>query len=161
VLLAFRAFQRLVASVSNLAGAAIAWQQVRSILMAAGRNAVRSYLPFGPASAPAHMVAGARPSSSAATSANEEALNGSSALPLPGLGAPEDGRTPVLLEAHGLNFSYRDRGLPVLRECDLKIHAGDRIMLEGPSGSGKSTLASMLAGLRTPDSGLLLLSGLD
>jgi ABC-type multidrug transport system fused ATPase/permease subunit len=31
----------------------------------------------------------------------------------------------------------------------------------GPSGSGKSTLAALLAGLRRPDSGLLLFHGLD
>jgi ATP-binding cassette subfamily B protein len=66
-----------------------------------------------------------------------------------------------LLEAHDLDFCYRDRGLPVLRECSLRIYQGDRIILEGPSGGGKSTLASMLTGLRLPDSGLLLLGGLD
>ncbi len=37
----------------------------------------------------------------------------------------------------------------------------DRVLLEGPSGSGKSTLAALLTGLRTPESGLLLLHGLD
>ena len=43
----------------------------------------------------------------------------------------------------------------------MKIWQGDRILLEGPSGGGKSTFASLLAGLRRPDSGLLLLEGLD
>jgi len=33
--------------------------------------------------------------------------------------------------------------------------------LQGPSGGGKSTLASLLTGLRHPQSGLLLLDGLD
>jgi ATP-binding cassette subfamily B protein len=33
--------------------------------------------------------------------------------------------------------------------------------LEGPSGGGKSTLASIITGIREPDSGLLLLRGLD
>jgi len=33
--------------------------------------------------------------------------------------------------------------------------------LEGPSGGGKSTLSSLLTGLRSPESGLLLLRGLD
>ena len=66
-----------------------------------------------------------------------------------------------LLEAHDLNFCYRHRGLPVLRECNLQIRCGDRILLEGPSGGGKSTFASVLAGLQVADSGLLLLHGLD
>ena len=34
-------------------------------------------------------------------------------------------------------------------------------MLEGPSGGGKSTFAAVLAGLRVPESGLLLLGGHD
>ena len=68
---------------------------------------------------------------------------------------------PALLEAHELVFRYRDRGAPVLQGCNLQIHAGDRLLLEGPSGGGKSTLASLLSGLRVPESGLLLLRGLD
>src|SRR5262249_24566493 len=38
---------------------------------------------------------------------------------------------------------------------------GDRLLLEGPSGGGKSTLAALLLGLRQPESGLVLLGGLD
>jgi ATP-binding cassette, subfamily B, bacterial len=49
----------------------------------------------------------------------------------------------------------------VLRDCSLVIRSGERIILEGPSGAGKSTLASILARQRLPDSGLLLLRGLD
>jgi ABC-type bacteriocin/lantibiotic exporter with double-glycine peptidase domain len=41
------------------------------------------------------------------------------------------------------------------------VHAGERLLLEGSSGSGKSTLAALFTGLRTADSGLLLLHGLD
>jgi ATP-binding cassette, subfamily B, bacterial len=68
---------------------------------------------------------------------------------------------PIVLEAHELVFRYRDRGTPVLQGCNLRICAGDRLLLEGPSGGGKSTLASLLNGLRVPESGLLLLRGLD
>src|SRR5262245_35152588 len=67
----------------------------------------------------------------------------------------------VLIEAHDLTFRYRDRGEPALRGCNLRIRAGDRLLLEGDSGGGKSTLASLLTGLRPPESGLLLLGGLD
>jgi ABC-type bacteriocin/lantibiotic exporter with double-glycine peptidase domain len=52
-------------------------------------------------------------------------------------------------------------GTPVLQECSLQMQRGERILLEGPSGGGKSTLASLLTGLRQPESGLLLLGGLD
>jgi len=49
----------------------------------------------------------------------------------------------------------------VLRGCSLTVRSGDRLLLEGASGGGKSTLASLLVGLRVPQSGLLLLRGLD
>lgn len=66
-----------------------------------------------------------------------------------------------LVEAHELTFRYQDRGEPVLRKCSLSLGVGDRILLQGPSGGGKSTLASLLVGMRTPQSGSLLLEGLD
>jgi ATP-binding cassette subfamily B protein len=66
-----------------------------------------------------------------------------------------------VLTARELDFRYRDQGRFVLRECSLQVRKGERLLLEGPSGGGKSTLAALLAGLRTPESGLLLLWGLD
>ena len=75
--------------------------------------------------------------------------------------APGSAGQQCFIEAHDLVFRFRDRGEAVLRGCNLRIHTGDRLLLEGPSGGGKSTLASLLTGLRTPESGLLLLDGLD
>jgi len=69
-------------------------------------------------------------------------------------------REPIV-DAHEIAFGYGDRGEPVLRGCSIRIHDGDRLLLEGPSGGGKSTLAHVLTGLRTPHSGLILLRGLD
>ncbi len=66
-----------------------------------------------------------------------------------------------LLEAQGLVFQHSLRGPPVLRGAHLSISRGDRILLAGPSGAGKSTLSALLAGLRAPASGLLLLGGFD
>jgi ATP-binding cassette subfamily B protein len=67
----------------------------------------------------------------------------------------------VLLEARDLTFRYGDHDEPVVDSCNLTIGRNDCILLEGPSGDGKSTLASLLAGLRKPQSGLLLAGGLD
>ena len=43
----------------------------------------------------------------------------------------------------------------------MYIHRGDRILLEGPSGGGKTTFASLLSGVREPNTGLLMVNGLD
>jgi len=72
-----------------------------------------------------------------------------------------DHEAQPVVEAHDLVFRYRADDEPVLRDCRLQIFSGDRLLLEGASGGGKSTLASLLTGLRRPDSGLLLLNGLD
>ncbi len=66
-----------------------------------------------------------------------------------------------LLDVHDLVFRYRDRGEAILQGASLRVHAGDRLLLEGPSGGGKSTLAALLAGGRVPEAGLLLCNGLD
>jgi ATP-binding cassette subfamily B protein len=66
-----------------------------------------------------------------------------------------------VIDADDVVFRYRDRGEPVLRGCSLEVRSGDRVLLEGPSGGGKSTLVSVLTGLREPESGLILLRGLD
>jgi ATP-binding cassette subfamily B protein len=66
-----------------------------------------------------------------------------------------------MLEAFDLVFSYQGRTEPALERASLRILPGDRFLLEGASGSGKSTLVSLLCGLRLPESGMILLGGLD
>jgi ATP-binding cassette subfamily B protein len=66
-----------------------------------------------------------------------------------------------LIEAREVSYVYPGRQAPAVAHCDFEVNAGDRILIQGPSGGGKSTLAAILAGLRRPDSGLLLLDGLD
>jgi ATP-binding cassette subfamily B protein len=70
-------------------------------------------------------------------------------------------RSEAVMEAHAVTFQYQGRGAPVLCGVDLTIRAGDRLLLRGSSGGGKSTFAALLSGLRAPDTGLLLLGGLD
>jgi ATP-binding cassette subfamily B protein len=81
----------------------------------------------------------------------------------PVLATVAEDRPPAapLLAAHDLRFGYEHRPEAVLQGCTLQIGAGERLLLEGRSGAGKSTLAALLAGLRRPTSGLLLLRGVD
>lgn len=72
---------------------------------------------------------------------------------------PRDGE-PVL-EAVDVSFRHAGRASDVLTGCDLVIRRGDRILMQGTSGSGKSTFASLLTGMQTPRSGLVLARGLD
>ena len=48
-----------------------------------------------------------------------------------------------------------------LRDFSLSIEAGEMVALVGPSGCGKSTCLNMLAGVDRPDSGAVLVLGLD
>ncbi|WP_155121311.1 ABC transporter ATP-binding protein [Bryobacter aggregatus] len=71
------------------------------------------------------------------------------------------GATDTVLDVQELMFTHAGRREPTLQGCSLTIRRGDFLLLEGGSGGGKSTLAAILAGLRPPQAGLLLASGLD
>jgi ATP-binding cassette subfamily B protein len=68
---------------------------------------------------------------------------------------------PLVVDARGLEFVYTPRAQPVLRGATLAIARGERVVLEGASGGGKSTLVSLLAGVREPNSGRILMDGFD
>jgi ATP-binding cassette subfamily B protein len=86
------------------------------------------------------------------------------ALPSAMMPARSDGQSSdnaLVAYAQDLTFRYRSQGEPVLQGCSLSIARNSHLLLEGPSGSGKTTLASILAGLQSPESGLMLMGGLD
>jgi putative ABC transport system ATP-binding protein len=58
---------------------------------------------------------------------------------------------------------YRRGGqdLVVLDGLDLDVAKGDFLALMGPSGSGKSTILNILGGLDEPDSGEVIVEGVD
>ncbi len=57
--------------------------------------------------------------------------------------------------------SKRFGNFQALHPTDLTIETGSLVALLGPSGSGKSTLLRLIAGLETPDSGRIFLTGRD
>jgi lipoprotein-releasing system ATP-binding protein len=55
----------------------------------------------------------------------------------------------------------RYSGRPVLDGIDLRVSAGERLVILGPSGAGKSTLLSVLGGMVPLDGGRFLADGRD
>jgi ATP-binding cassette subfamily B protein len=77
----------------------------------------------------------------------------------------EGGRTPVgrargEITFEDVTFGYDDER-PVLSDVSLTISAGAHAVLVGPSGAGKSTLAALAARFYDPDSGRVLIDGVD
>ncbi|MCE5387994.1 MAG: ABC transporter ATP-binding protein [Acidithiobacillus sp.] len=63
----------------------------------------------------------------------------------------------AILEVESLTL--RLGGKPILQDIQLRIAAGELLLLIGPSGSGKSTLLRAVAGLETVTSGRISLLG--
>lgn len=66
----------------------------------------------------------------------------------------------LVLEATHLSKTYHEGiiQVSVFSEIDFSLYAGEKIAIVGASGSGKSTLLHVLAGLDTPDSGVVRLN---
>ena len=61
----------------------------------------------------------------------------------------------MLLEIKGLNFNYPDK--EIFQSFDLKALPGRILHLNGPSGAGKTTLLHLIAGIQSPQSGVITL----
>jgi subfamily B ATP-binding cassette protein HlyB/CyaB len=60
-----------------------------------------------------------------------------------------------------VTFRYRVDGPEVLHDVSLTVPAGQLVGIVGPSGSGKSTLAKLVQRLYVPESGRVLVDGVD
>ena len=60
-----------------------------------------------------------------------------------------------------VGFRYRVNGPEILSDVSFSIPAGQIVGIVGPSGSGKSTLAKLIQRLYVPESGRVLVDGVD
>src|SRR5262249_40811874 len=60
-----------------------------------------------------------------------------------------------------VSFRYRVDGQGVLHDISFDVPAGQVIGIVGPSGSGKSTFAKLVQRLYVPESGRVLIDGMD
>jgi sulfate transport system ATP-binding protein len=65
----------------------------------------------------------------------------------------------MAIQVRDVNKSFG--ATPVLRDVSVDIASGSLTALLGPSGGGKSTLLRIIAGLESPDTGSVLISGVD
>ncbi len=74
-------------------------------------------------------------------------------------------KSEVLLRVEDVSFSYSSTEKPskksAVRNTTLNVHQGEFLCLLGPSGCGKTTLLRLIAGLETPRSGEITVSGIN
>lgn len=70
--------------------------------------------------------------------------------------SPADG-----IRFESVSFTYPGSNYPALVDIDLQIRPGESLALVGENGAGKTTLIKLLTRLYRPDSGRILLDGLD
>ncbi|BBD59440.1 ABC transporter ATP-binding protein [Nostoc sp. HK-01] len=70
--------------------------------------------------------------------------------------SPQDG-----IRFENVSFTYPGSNKPALKNISLHLQPGEKLAIVGENGSGKTTLIKLLTRLYTPDSGRILLDGLD
>jgi len=65
------------------------------------------------------------------------------------------------IEFVNVTFTYPNSEIPALKNVSFTIQPGEHVGIIGRIGSGKSTIIKLIMGLYEPDSGQILLDGID
>ncbi|WP_428739989.1 type I secretion system permease/ATPase [Sulfurimonas sp.] len=65
------------------------------------------------------------------------------------------------IEFKNVSFTYPNSEIPALNDVSFTIEAGEKVAFIGRIGSGKSTIAKLILRLYDPDSGTILIDGID
>ena len=65
------------------------------------------------------------------------------------------------IEFVDVTFSYPNTDVPALKNVSFVINPGEHVAIIGRIGSGKSTIQKLILGLYEPDSGQVLIDGID
>ncbi|EOD0180222.1 peptidase domain-containing ABC transporter [Escherichia coli] len=68
---------------------------------------------------------------------------------------------PISLETNDLSYRYDSQSAPIFSALSLSVAPGESVAITGASGVGKTTLMKVLCGLFEPDSGRVLINGID
>jgi len=78
-----------------------------------------------------------------------------------GVGRPDLARHTQSIRFDEVSFTYPGAESPAIRKVSLDIRFGERVAVVGGNGSGKTTLLSLVPRLFDPDSGAVLVDGVD
>ena len=65
------------------------------------------------------------------------------------------------IEFRDVTFTYPEASVPALKNVSFIIHQHEHVAIIGRIGSGKSTIEKLILGLYEPDSGQILIDGID